>query len=358
MFPTRAYYTSSGKSLPVSPNPNVEITNVNIERLVRHSMQYVKLGRTGVKVSRICLGCMSFGNAGEWYLEIDKARPIVERALDLGINFFDTANAYSRGRSEEIIGELLKDRREEVIIATKIYFPMGSGTNENGLSRVHIHHQVRRSLERLQTDYIDLYQTHRWDYETPIEETLTTLNDLVRHGKVRYIGASSMHAWQFAKSLWTSSRLGLERFETMQNHYSLSYREEEREMIPLCHDQQIGLIPWSPLGGGLLTGKYKRGVKLDSPRLRADTFLRESWAQTDSFDVVERLTEVASGKGVTPSQVALAWLLERDVTSPIIGATKLSHVEEAVEAVDVHLSSSDVKLLEEPYKLQPISGHQ
>ena len=321
-------------------------------------MQYARLGRTGVKVSRICLGCMSFGNAGEWYLETDKARPIVERALDLGINFFDTANIYSSGRSEEIIGELLKDRREEVIIATKGYYPMGTGPNEHGLSRAHIHHQVRRSLERLQTDYIDLYQTHRWDYETPIEETLTTLNDLVRHGMVRYIGASSMYAWQFAKSLWTSDRLGLERFETMQNHYNLAYREEEREMNPLCHDQEIGLIPWSPLFGGFLTGKYRRDVKLNSPRLRIGPWLSQYWSQKKNFDVVERLIEVASGKGVTPSQVALAWLLERNVTSPIIGATKLSHVEEAVGAVDIHLNSSDVKLLEEPYELQPISGHE
>ena len=321
-------------------------------------MKYVKLGRTGLKVSRICLGCLSFGNAGEWNIEIDEARPIFVRAMDLGINFFDTANFYSKGRSEEIVGELLKDRREEMIIATKVYFPMGEGPNERGLSRVHINHQVRQSLKRLQTDYIDLYQTHRWDYETSIEETLTTLNDLVRQGAARYIGASSMYAWQFAKALGISDRLELERFETMQNHYSLGYREEEREMIPLCQDQGIAIIPWSPLGSGFLTGKYKRGAEFTSPRVRTVLGMPERWCHPENFDVLERLEEVAKENGVTPSQIALAWLLEKDVASPIIGVTKISHVEEAVDALDVHLSSSDIKQLEEPYKPHQIEGHE
>ena len=317
-------------------------------------MQYVKLGRTGAKVSRICLGCLTFGNIDEWTIEIDLARLIVRRALDLGINFFDTADAYSKGRSEEIIGELLKERRDEVIIATKVYSKMGDGPNERGLSRVHIYNQVKQSLKRLQTDHIDLYQIHRWDYDTPIEETLKTLTDLVHHEKVRYIGASSMYAWQFAKALWTSYQLGLERFESMQNQYNLCYREEEREMIPLCRDQQIAIIPWSPLAGGFLSGKYKRGTTIDSSRARHYSQWRERWFKPEDFDVAERVEEVAKEKWVTPSQIALAWILAKNVTAPIIGATKVKHVEEAVEALNINLSINDIKRLEEPYKLHPI----
>jgi aryl-alcohol dehydrogenase (NADP+) len=229
-------------------------------------MQYANLGPTGARVSRICLGCMSFGR-GRWELELEDARPIINRALDLGVNFFDTANVYGgRRRSEEIIGETLKGRRDDVIIATKVFFPMGDGPNDHGLSRIHIYNQINESLARLGTDHVDLYQIHRWDRQTPIEETLVTLNDLVRQGKVRYIGASSMWAWQLEKALWTSKMLGLERFVTMQNLYNLNYREEEREMIPLCTSEKVSLIPWSPIGGGFLTGKYKRGG--ESPQTR------------------------------------------------------------------------------------------
>lgn len=327
------------------------------DQITAGPMEYVRLGRTGLKVSRIALGCMSFGDSGEWNVELDQALPIVKRALDLGINFFDTANTYSKGRSEEIVGELLTDRREEVVIATKVYWDMGEGPNERGLSRVHIHNQIRRSLARLKTDYVDLYQIHRWDYETPIDETLTTLNDLVRQGKVRYIGASSMYAWQFAKALWTSERLGLERFQSMQNHYNLCYREEEREMIPLCRDQGIAIIPWSPLARGFLAGKYRRGEIPDSPRARSDDRLLERYFKPEDFDVLERVEEIAREKDVTSSQVSLAWLLNEEVTAPIVGATKVSHVEDAVGALEVSLSPDDMKRLEEPYKPHPVIGH-
>lgn len=320
-------------------------------------MQYVRLGNAGVKVSRVCLGCMSFGNDVEWKIEIDKARPIVKRALELGINFFDTANVYSRGRSEEIVGELLKDYRDDVVIATKVYGKMGDKPNESGLSRVHVMKQIEASLKRLKTDHVDLYQIHRWDYDTPIEETLRTLDDLVRHGKVRYIGASSMWSWQFAQALWTSDRLGLERFVSMQNHYNLCYREEEREMIPLCRDQGIALIPWSPLAGGFLTGKYRRGVTPDSPRYRSGRFLAERLSRPEEFDAVERAEEVAKELGVPVAQIALSWLLHKGVTAPIIGATKVEHVEDAVSAVEIKLSDEQMKRLEEPYGPHLIMGH-
>jgi len=320
-------------------------------------MEYINLGRAGVKVSRICLGCMSFGNSAEWMLEIDEVRPIIRKALDLGINFFDTANVYSRGRSEEIIGELLKDYREEVVIATKVYGKMGEGPNDRGLSRLHILRQIEGSLERLQTDYVDLYQIHRWDYETPIEETLRTLDDLVHQGKVRYIGASSMWAWQFAKALWTSDRLGLERFVSMQNHYNLCYREEEREMIPLCKEEGIAIIPWSPLARGFLTGKYKRDKEPDSARYRSDRWLKERFFRPEDWDVLDALLEVAAEKGVPPAEVALAWLFEKGVTAPIVGVTKVEHVEQAVESLEVRLTPEDVRRLEEPYKPHPVIGH-
>jgi len=322
------------------------------------NMEYVNLGNTGVKVSRICLGCLSFGNPNEWYLGLDEARPLVQRALDLGINFFDTANAYSKGRSEEITGELLKDYRDDVVIATKVYFAMGDGPNDRGLSRVHILRQIERSLKRLQTDYLDLYQIHRWDYDTPIEETLHILDNLVHQGKVRYIGASSMWAWQLSKALWTSDRLGLVRFESMQNHYNLAYREEEREIIPLCQDQRMGLIPWAPLGGGFLTGKYKRGQPVDTPRSR-NTLLGERYFQPEDFDVVERVEDIATDKGVKPAQIALAWQFHKDyITAPIVGVSRIEHIEDAVEALDVKLSPDDIKRLEEPYQPHRIIGHQ
>jgi aryl-alcohol dehydrogenase (NADP+) len=301
---------------------------------------------------------MSFGNAESWMVEIDKTRPIVKRALDLGITFFDTANVYSKGRAEEIIGELLKDHREDVVIATKVYGQMGDKPNQKGLSRVHIMNQIKASLKRLQTDYVDLYQTHRWDYATPIEETLRTLDGLVHQGKVRYIGTSSMWARQFAKALSISDRLGLERFVSMQNHYNLCYREEEREMIPLCREEGIALIPWSPLGQGFLTGKYRRTESPDSPRYKSSKVFAERYFHPENFDVLERAQEVASEKDVPVAQVALAWLLHKGVTAPIIGATKVEHVEDAVKSLELKLSENDVKRLEEPYKPHPIWEHR
>jgi aryl-alcohol dehydrogenase-like predicted oxidoreductase len=320
-------------------------------------MQYSRLGSTGLNVSRICMGTMSFGNSSEWMLEIDKAKPIVKKALDLGINFYDTANVYSKGRSEEIVGELLHEVRDDVVIATKVRFQVGDGVNDYGLSRFHILREIDRSLQRLGTDHVDLYQIHRWDYETPIEETLVALDDVVRAGKSRYIGGSSMFAWQFAKALFTSDRLGISRFVSMQNHYNLCYREEEREMIPLCRDQGVGLIPWSPLGRGFLTGKYKRNQVPQSVRYRSDELLAQRFFKPEDFDVVERAEEIAKEKGVSTSQVAIAWLLHRGVTAPIIGATKIEHVEEAIASTELKLSSDDMKRLEEPYKLHPIMGH-
>ncbi len=320
-------------------------------------MQYVKLGSAGVKVSRICLGTMSFGNSEDWMVEIDKARPIVKRALDLGVNFFDTANVYSQGRSEEIVGELLKGHRDDVVIASKVRLKVGEGPNDEGLSRYHILTQARRSLKRLQTDRIDLYQIHRWDYETPIEETLLALDHLVQQGIVRYIGASSMFAWQFAKALFKSDLLQIARFVSMQNHYNLCYREEEQEMIPLCKDHGIGLIPWSPLARGFLTGRYERGKTPDSKRYRSDKYFAERFFRPEDFDVVERVGEVAREKGVTTSQVALSWLFHKGVAAPIIGATRVEHLEDAVQSLQVQLSSDDMKRLEEPYKPHPIIGH-
>jgi aryl-alcohol dehydrogenase (NADP+) len=320
-------------------------------------MQYTRLGSTGLEVSRICLGTMSFGNTEEWMVEIDKARPIVKRALDLGVNFFDTANLYSNGRSEEIMGELLKDQRDDVVIATKVRLKVGEGPNKEGLSRYHILQQARKSLERLRTDRIDLYQIHRWDYSTQIEETLVALNDLVRQGTVGYIGASSMWAWQLAKALFTSDRLGIARFVSMQNHYNLCYREEEREMIPLCKDQRIGLIPWSPLARGFLTGRYKRGKTPGTSRYKTDKYFAERFFRPEDFDVVERVEEVAKEKGATTAQIALAWLLHKGVNAPIIGATKVEHIDEAVASVDLQLSDDDMRKLEEPYKTHRILGH-
>ncbi len=315
------------------------------------------MGRAGLKVSRICLGCMSFGNQSEWMVEIDKARSIIKRALDLGINFFDTANMYSNGRSEEIVGEVLKACRDEVVIATKVFFPMGDRPSDRGLSRAHIMKQIDASLKRLQTDHVDLYQTHRWDYETPIEETLRALDDLVHVGKVSYIGASSMWAWQFARALWTSDRLALERFVSMQNHYNLCYREEEREMIPLCREEGIALLPWSPLARGFLTGKYRRGQTPDSARYRSDRYLPERFFRPEDFDVLERAQEIAREKDVPVAQVALAWLLHRGVTAPIIGATKVGQLEDAASAIELKLTDDEIRRLDEPYKPHPVLGH-
>jgi aryl-alcohol dehydrogenase (NADP+) len=320
-------------------------------------MEYIRFGNTGMKVSRIGLGCWSFGNSENWMVEIDMAKQIIEKAYDLGINFYDTANEYSRGRSEEILGEVINGCRSDIILASKVYFEMSEGPNDRGLSRLHIMQQIEGSLRRLRTDHVDLYQTHRWDYDTPIEETLVTLDDLVHQGRVRYIGGSSMWAWQFAKALWTSDRLGLVRFESMQNHYNLCYREEEREMIPLCRDQNIAIIPYSPLARGFLSGKYKRGVTPDSIRYKSETFFSKYFFTGQDFDIVERVGRIAVEKDVKPAQIALSWILHKGVTSPILGATKVEHVEEAIESLDIKLDSDDMKYLEEHYQPREILGH-
>jgi len=321
-------------------------------------MEYVNLGRAGVKVSRICLGCMSFGNDAAWKLEVNQAQKLLNKALDLGINFFDTANVYSSGRSEEITGECLKGNRENVILATKVYFPIGDGPNDSGLSRLHIINQIKATLKRLETDHVDLYQIHRWDYNTPIQETMRALDEVVHRGFTHYIGASSMFAWQFLKALQTSDRLGLERFVSMQNHYNLLYREEEREMIPLCKEEGIALIPWSPLARGFLTGKYKRSEKPKSTRYESDEYLAGRYFKPEDFDVSETVESLAMQKGVTPAQIALSWLLHKGVTSPIIGATKIEHIEDAVASIDVKLDAEEMKRLEAGYKPHPTIGHQ
>jgi aryl-alcohol dehydrogenase (NADP+) len=326
-------------------------------------VEYINLGRTGLKVSRICLGAMTYGSPQwrEWVLSEEASRPFIQRALELGINFFDTADVYSLGASEEVLGRALKDfaRRDEVIIATKVYNPMGPGPNQRGLSRKHIMDSIDASLRRLGTDYVDLYQTHRWDNETPIEETLEALNDLVRMGKVRYLGASSMYAWQFAKALYLADRHGWTRFVAMQNHYNLVYREEEREMIPLCRAEGIGLIPWSPLARGFLAGNRQRGSQEHpTSRAKTDDFAHRLYYQETDFDVVDRVVELAQRHSVKPAQIALAWLLHQPgITSPIIGASKMSHLEEAVAALEIKLNPEERRFLEEPYQPHPVLGH-
>ncbi|HUL09468.1 MAG TPA: aldo/keto reductase [Candidatus Acidoferrum sp.] len=325
-------------------------------------MDYVRLGSTGLKVSRLCLGCMTYGTSKwrPWVLDEEASRPFIKRALEHGINFFDTANMYSLGVSEEVVGRALKDyaKRHEVVIATKVYNKMGEGPNDRGLSRKHIFDAVDASLRRLQVDHVDLYQTHRWDHETPIEETMEALNDVVRAGKARYIGASSMYAWQFAKALQTSERNGWARFVSMQNHYNLVYREEEREMIPLCRDQGVGLIPWSPLARGFLAGNRTREKSGSTVRARTDDFAQQLYYQPDDFAVAERVQEVAREHNRKPTQIALAWLLSRPgMTAPIIGASKMEHLDDAVAALQVKLSADDIERLEEPYRPHPILGH-
>jgi 1-deoxyxylulose-5-phosphate synthase len=326
-------------------------------------MKYTALGITGLKVSRLCIGCMSFGGPSakgyEWTLGFEDSRRIIERAIDLGISFFDTADVYSNGKSEQIVGEALQGRRNQIVLATKVGLPTGPGPGDRGLGRKHIMRNLRRSLLNLRTDRIDLYQTHRWDYNTPIEDVFKTLTDAVRKdGTVDHIGGSSMWAWQFAKALFTSDRLGLERFKTMQNHYNLAYREEEREMIPLCRAEGIPLIPWSPLGRGFLTGKYRRRTKPIGIRYERDVYLSKRYFRPEDFDVSERLVEVAKEKGVRPAQLALAWLLsKKDVAAPIIGPTRVEQLEELVEAVDIRLKPGDAKRLEEPYRHHPVLGH-
>jgi aryl-alcohol dehydrogenase-like predicted oxidoreductase len=324
-------------------------------------MEYVRFGSTGMKVSRICLGCMSYGGPTErwkWALDEETSRPFIKRALELGINFFDTANVYSNGRSEEIVGKALRDftTRDEVVIATKVRSEMGPSPNDGGLSRKHILSAIDASLKRLGTDYVDLYQIHRWDYNTPIAETLEALNDVVRAGKARYIGASSMSAWQFAKALYTSDLHGWARFVSMQPHYNLIYREEEREMIPLCQDQKVAVIPWSPLARGLLTRKPSK-ERNETLRAQTDAFGKSLYSYED-LAIVQRVNDVAEARGLPMAQVALAWMLSKPViTAPIIGATKPHHLDDAVAAVSVQLTPDEIHLLEEAYQPHPILGY-
>jgi aryl-alcohol dehydrogenase-like predicted oxidoreductase len=325
-------------------------------------MKYVKLGKTGLSVSRICLGCMSYGSKKwrQWVLTEDEAREHFARAIEAGINFFDTANVYSLGVSEEITGRWLGEmgRRDELVIATKVHGRMAEGPNCVGLSRKHIIAACEASLRRLKTDYIDLYQIHRWDYTTPIEETLDALDSLVRAGKVRYLGASSMAAWQFSKALYLAREHGWHRFVSMQNHYNLAYREEEREMIPLCIDQGVGVIPWSPLARGFLCGNRTREGKALTVRASSDPFAAPYYTQ-DGFAIVDAVAKVAAARGVTPGEVALAWILQAPgVTAPIIGTTRLEHLDEAIRALDLELSAEEIAALEGPYRPKPISGHE
>jgi len=330
-------------------------------------MNYVNLGKTGIKVSRICLGCMSYGapatgkpkpGSHAWALNEEESEPFFRQALDLGINFFDTANVYSSGASEEVLGRFVKTniRREAVVIATKVHGVMRDEPNGHGLSRKAILYEIDQSLRRLQTDYVDLYQIHRWDYETPIEETLEALHDVVKSGKVRYIGASSMHAWQFTKALYLADLHGWTRFVSMQNHYNLLYREEEREMIPLCQSEGIGVIPWSPLARGRLARPWQSE---HTKRYETDQFGKSMYSQTEEADrkVVDRLGQVAEQRGVPRAQLALTWLLSKPViTSPIVGATKPHHLQDAVAALSLRLTPDEIASLEEPYAPHPVLG--
>ncbi|MFB4305693.1 aldo/keto reductase [Actinomadura sp. GTD37] len=325
-------------------------------------MEQVRLGTSGLKVSRICLGMMSYGDPAlrKWALDEEAAEPIVRRAVEGGVTFFDTADGYSMGASEKITGRLLPRlfaRRDDYVLATKVYLPMGDGPNAGGLSRKHILAGIDDSLRRLGADYVDLYQIHRWDYGTPIEETMEALHDVVKSGKVRYIGASSMYAWQFAKAQHVAELRGWTKFISMQNHYNLLYREEEREMNPLCADQGVGLIPWSPLARGMLAGNRERGGERKTVRSQNDAFGDGLYTDAD-FDVVDAVREVAGERGVPAAQVALAWLLGRPgVTAPIVGATKLTHMDDALAAEALELDGKEVARLEAPYRPHAVVGH-
>ncbi len=331
-------------------------------------MQYTLLGKTGITVSRLCLGCMSYGG-GEvppwaqgtrgWHVNKDDAREHFQIALDAGINFFDTADVYSAGLSEEITGAYLNEMasRDEIVVATKVFGSMGPTANQRGLSRKHIMAGCEASLRRLNMDYIDLYQIHRWDFHTPIEETLDALDALVRSGKVRYLGASSMAAWQFSKALYLANEHGWHRFTTMQNHYNLVYREEEREMIPLCMDQGVGVIPWSPLARGFLTGTRSREGG-STTRSQVDTMARDMYYSEDDFQVADAVASAAKQRGVSAAQVACAWVLQAPgVTSPIIGATKTQHLRDLIASVELKLSADEIAALEKPYKPHRVLGH-
>jgi aryl-alcohol dehydrogenase-like predicted oxidoreductase len=325
-------------------------------------MNYVNLGWTGLKVSRLCLWAMTYGTPKwrDWVLPEEDSRPFIKRALELGINFFDTADVYSLGVSEQVLGRALHDfaRRDQVVIATKVCSPVGDGPNDRGLSRVHILHSIDASLKRLGTDYVDLYQIHRWDPDTPIEETMEALHDVVKAGKARYIGASSMYAWQFARALYLADRHGWTRFVTMQNHYNLVYREEEREMLPLCRAEHVGAIPWSPLARGFLAGNRRPSGGGETTRAQSDDFAAKMYYKESDFQVVARVQDLAKRREVSPAQVALAWLLHQPgVTAPIIGASKMVQLEEAVKALDLGLSAEERHFLEEPYQPHPVLGH-
>jgi len=319
-------------------------------------MDYVNLGPTGLKVSRLCLGAMTYGSKQwrPWVLEEEEARPFIRRALEFGINYFDTADMYSVGRSEEVLGRALKDlgpRRDRIIVATKVYHAMSDDPNDRGLSRKHIMHSIDNSLRRLDMDYVDLYQIHRYDYSTPVEETLTALNDVVRAGKALYVGASAMYGWQFMKMLGTSDRLGLARFVTMQNYYNVIYREEEREMLPLCRAEGIGVTPFSPLARGFVVGNRRKEDYGDTVRAKTDEFSRKQYYRPEDFAIVDRVSELARKRGLNNAQVALAWVLHQPgITSPIIGASKPGHLEDAIKALSVKLDEGEVKFLSELYK--------
>ncbi len=326
-------------------------------------MKYTRLGKTGLEVSRLCLGCMTYGDPAwrSYILGEQEARKHFEKAFDLGINFFDTADMYSNGVSEEVTGKVLREMasRDDYVLASKVFFPVAEGPNRGGLSRKHILAACDASLARLGEDYLDLYHIHRWDPNTPVEETLDALDSLVRAGKVRYLGASSMAAWQFAKALFTSDRSGCHRFVSMQNHYNLIYREDEREMIPLCLDQGIGLIPWSPLGRGFLTGRVSRESKGTTPRATGDVYADEMYYREDDYSVLDALMEVSKQRGLKPAQVALAWLYTvPGMVAPIIGASRVEQLEELAAAVEIELTPEEIEQLEAPYKPHPILGHQ
>ena len=325
-------------------------------------MEHVRLGNTGLKVSRLCLGCMTYGSPEwrSWVLGMDEAKPFFQSAIEKGITFFDTANVYSIGVSEEVTGRWLREfaRREEIVVATKVNGPMGKGPNEKGLSRKSIMAQIDASLKRLGMDYVDLYQIHRFDYEVPIEETLEALNDVVKAGKARYIGASSMYAWQFARMLAASDENGWVRFVSMQPQYNLVYREEEREMLPLCRAEGIGVIPWSPLARGFLAGGRAAPKEGNTERARTDEFSPRLYFREADHKVVDAVSEVAKARGLSNMQVALAWLLRnKAVTAPIVGASKLGHIDDAVSALDIALSDDEAKALEAPYQPKPVLDH-
>jgi aryl-alcohol dehydrogenase (NADP+) len=325
-------------------------------------MDYIRFGSTGLKVSRLCLGTMTYGSSKwrKWVLDEEESRPFFQRALELGFNFFDTADMYSVGVSEEITGRALRDfaRRDEVVLATKVFNPMGDKPNQRGLSRKHIMEAIDTSLRRLGTDYVDLYQIHRWDYETPIEETMEALHDVVKAGKALYIGASSMYAWQFARANAVADVHGWTRFVSMQNHYNLIYREEEREMIPLCINDGIAVIPWSPLARGFLAGNRSADRGGETTRAQTDDYAHHMYYQQNDFDTLDAVLALAKARGVNPAQIALAWMLHKPgITSPIIGASKLHHLDDLAAALTIQLSDEEMAALEAPYRPHPVLGH-